>query len=95
MDMVDFIEKPKVYDEDAIVDKFLDDVKTHLKGAIKRHPEFKGIECIAAEFADVVKAVEMDSGDEIRRQCIHLAVVALREYLACWSKGEPMEICST
>ena len=85
----------KVYDEDAIVDKFLDDLKMHLKEAEKRHPKFKGVECIAAEFADVVKAIESDSGSEIRRQCLHLAVVALREYISCWSKGEPMKFVPT
>ena len=64
------------------VDGFLDEVKIHLVKAIKVHPHFKGLECIAAEFADVVKAMEEGNQKEVQRQCIHLAVVALRQYLA-------------
>lgn len=64
------------------VDRFLDEVRIHLVKAIKVHPRFKGLECIAAEFADVVKAMENGDQREVQRQCIHLAVVALRQYLA-------------
>ena len=78
-------------ERDAAVEEFLDAVREHLNGAVERHPKFKGVECLAAEFADVVKAVELDSGSEIRRQCVHLAVVALRQYLECRTKGETMK----
>ena len=64
------------------IDGFLDEVRIHLVKAIKVHPHFKGLECIAAEFADVVKAMENGDQREVQRQCIHLAVVALRQYLA-------------
>ncbi len=64
------------------VDGFLDKMKKHLVKAIEVHPHFKGLECIAAEFADVVKAMENGDQREVQRQCIHLAVVALRQYLA-------------
>ena len=63
------------------VDGFLGEVKKHLAKAIEVHPRFKGLECIAAEFADVVKAMEERNQKEVQRQCIHLAVVALRQYL--------------
>ena len=64
------------------VDGFLGEMKKHLAKAIEVHPRFKGLECIAAEFADVVKAMEEGNQKEVQRQCIHLAVVALRQYLA-------------
>ena len=64
------------------IDGFLDKVKKHLAKAIEVHPDFKGLECIVAEFADVVKAMENGDQKEVQRQCIHLVVVALRQYLA-------------
>lgn len=64
------------------IDGFLDKVRNHFVKAIMVYPDFKGLECIAAEFADVVKAMEEGNQKEVQRQCIHLAVVALRQYLA-------------
>lgn len=82
-----------LYEEIAF--QFWKEVREHFAKALEIHPKFKGVECIAAEFADVVKAIESDNGPEIRKQCVHLAVVALREYIANWSKGEPMKLDST
>ncbi len=82
-----------LYEEIAF--QFCGEIRKHFAKALEIHPHFKGVECIASEFADVVKAVESESGQEIRKQCVHLAVVALREYIANWSKGEPMKPDST
>ena len=54
-------------------------------------PDSGGIQGMAIEYADTVDAVRMDSGKQIRRQCISLAAECLRKYIACWDKGEPYE----
>ena len=58
-------------------------------------PDSGGINGMAVEFADTVDAIRMDSGKQIRRQCISLAAECLRKYINCWQKGEPMEFAET
>lgn len=58
-------------------------------------PDSGGIDGLSVEFADTVDAIRMDSGKQIRRQCISLAAECLRKYINCWQKGEPMEFAET
>ena len=78
---------------DAEIGKAFFDAVT--KAVEESAPNSGGIDGMAVEFADTVDAIRMDSGKQIRRQCISLAAECLRKYINCWQKGEPMEFAET
>lgn len=55
-----------------------EELHSHIRLAEFRHPDFCGMKAIYGELSDLEKAISSGSADVIRRECMHLAVVAIR-----------------
>lgn len=55
-------------------------LRLHIELAKQKHPIFCGMKAIYGELKDLEKAINSGSADDIRRECMHLACVAIRLY---------------
>lgn len=67
-----------------LLERFAFALPAKVAEAERLHPHFRGLSCVASEYADLVKAVEAGDLEDVRRQCGHLAVVACRLFLQAW-----------
>ena len=63
-----------------MIDAILLILKSHFERARQKHPDFGGMICVLREVADLIKADERNSREEVKRQALHVAVTALRLY---------------
>jgi hypothetical protein len=55
-------------------------LQSHLERAREKYPDFGGMICVLREVADLIKADENGTWDDVQRQALHVAVTALRLY---------------
>lgn len=55
-------------------------LQEHLERAREKYPDFKGLICVLREVADLIKADETGTQEDVRKQALHVAVTALRLY---------------
>lgn len=53
-------------------------VRVHLAMAEQKHPNFCGMRAIYGEVKDLERAIDSGSDEDVRRESLHLAVVAIR-----------------
>lgn len=70
----------------SIIEEILGDatlhftLQNHLERAREKYPDFKGLICVLREVADLIKADETGTQEDIQKQALHVAVTALRLY---------------
>ena len=55
-------------------------LQSHLEHAREKYPDFKGLICVLREVADLIKADETGTREDVQKQALHVAVTALRLY---------------
>lgn len=70
----------------SVVEEILGDatlhftLQSHLKRAREKYPNFEGLICVLREIADLIKADETGTREDVQKQALHVAVTALRLY---------------
>ena len=55
-------------------------LQSHLEHAREKYPDFKGLICVLREVADLIKADETGTQEDVQKQALHVAITALRLY---------------
>lgn len=55
-------------------------LQSHFERAREKYPDFEGLICVLREVADLIKADETGTREDIQKQALHVAVTALRLY---------------